>query len=111
MATPPASPGAGDAASFRLDRRALNQLLEGADGPVAKDLLRRAIQVEASAKRLCPVDTNRLRSSITHRLSKDSRGLAADVGSNVEYAVFVELGTSRARAQPFLRPALVERGI
>lgn len=27
---------------------------------------------------------------------------------NVPYAVFVEFGTSRARAQPFLRPALAE---
>lgn len=97
-----------DAVRFRLDRQALLGLLEGEEGPVARDLLRRAIKVEASAKRICPVDTGRLRSSITHALTRDTQGLAADVGTNVEYAVFVELGTSRMPAKPFLRPALVE---
>lgn len=104
-----ATPGAADAATFRLNRSALDDLLKGPDGPVAKDLTRRAISVEGAAKRRCPVDTGRLRGSITHAVKRDSRGLLADVGTNVEYAVFVELGTTRAPAQPFLRPALVEK--
>lgn len=92
--------------TVRLDQRALDQLLESPAGAVAKDLLRRTIRVESQAKRLCPVDTGRLRSSITHRLAHDSRGLYALVGSNVVYAPFVELGTRHMAAQPFLRPAL-----
>jgi phage gpG-like protein len=32
------------------------------------------------------------------------------VGTNVEYAVYVEFGTSRNQAQPYLRPA-VERAV
>lgn len=32
------------------------------------------------------------------------------VGSNVEYAIFVEYGTSQNQAQPYLRPA-VERAV
>jgi phage gpG-like protein len=32
------------------------------------------------------------------------------VGTDVEYAVYVEFGTSRNRAQPYLRPA-VERAV
>ena len=32
------------------------------------------------------------------------------IGTNVEYAPYVEFGTSRQRAQPFLRPAATEHG-
>lgn len=60
------------------------------------------LAAEGYAKRLCPVDTGRLRNSITHATDKDS----AYVGTNVEYAPYVELGTSRTRAQPYLRPAV-----
>lgn len=99
-----------DAEGFRMDRAAVSRLLTGAEGPVARDLLKRAISVESTAKRLCPVDTGRLRSSITHAMQRDGLGLRADIGTNVEYAVFVELGTSRVPARPFLRQALVDRG-
>ena len=56
---------------------------------------------EGYAKELCPVDTGRLRNSITHV----GDGGSEYVGTNVEYGPYVELGTSRAPAQPFLRPA------
>lgn len=56
---------------------------------------------EGYAKRLCPVDTGRLRNSITHVRDGDS----AYIGTNVEYGPYVELGTSVSDAQPFLRPA------
>lgn len=91
---------------LRFDPAALERLFLSDNGPVAKDLQRRALQVDRQAKQLCPVDTGRLRSSITNQLAADHQGLYADIGTNVEYAVFVELGTSRAAAQPFLRPAL-----
>lgn len=89
-----------------LDDAALGRLLESVNGPVGADLLKRAVRVDAAAKRICPVDTGRLRSSITHALATDARGLHALIGSNVDYAIFVELGTSRSPAQPYLRPAL-----
>ena len=45
--------------------------------------------VENEAKKLCPVDTGQLRSSITHEVvEKEGR-----VGTNVEYAPYVEYGT------------------
>lgn len=95
---------------FVPDRAALDRLLNGPQGDIAKDLAKRAVKVEATAKRLCPVDTGRLRSSITHQLATDARGLHALIGSNVEYAIFVELGTMANRAQPYLRPALRAAG-
>lgn len=59
------------------------------------------LQGEAYAKRYCPVDTGRLRNSITHTTDEDS----AYIGTNVEYAPYVEYGTSKTIAQPFLEPA------
>lgn len=84
----------------------LRTLLNSESGFIAKELLRRALSVEREAKRLCPVDTGRLRSSISHDLASDSRGIYARIGSSVRYAAYVELGTRNARAQPYLRPAL-----
>lgn len=49
------------------------------------------------------VDTGRLRNSITHQV--DTEKGAVYVGTNVEYAAYVELGTSKSRAYPYLRPA------
>lgn len=94
------------ATTIQFDQAALHRLLEGEQGPVAKDLLRRTVRVEGAAKRACPVDIGRLRSSITHRLEQDAQGLLGVVGSDVEYAIYVELGTRFMRAQPYLRPAL-----
>lgn len=59
---------------------------------------------EKNAKAICPVDTGRLRNSISHTQDGDS----AYIGTNVEYAPYVELGTSRMKAQPYLRPAATE---
>ncbi|HEY1119887.1 MAG TPA: HK97-gp10 family putative phage morphogenesis protein [Acidimicrobiales bacterium] len=99
------------AGEFRLNRQALADFLGTPDGPVAAELQRRANSVERRAKRLCPVDTGRLRASITNALEKDPEGVSAVIGTNVEYAVYVEFGTGDTRPQPFLRPALVERGL
>ena len=57
---------------------------------------------ESYAKKLCPVDTGRLRNSITHARYDENTEV---IGSNVDYAPFVELGTHKMAAKPFLRPA------
>lgn len=44
---------------------------------------------EHHAKKKCPVDTGNLRNSITHVVDDDS----VYIGTNVEYAAYVELGT------------------
>lgn len=63
---------------------------------------------EGYAIKKCPVDTGHLRGSITHEVDFDND--AVYIGTNVEYAPHVELGTSRQKAQPFLRPAASEHG-
>lgn len=61
------------------------------------------LAAEGYAKRACPVDTGRLRNSITHLV--DEGGKCAVIGTNVEYAPYVELGTRRQKPQPYLKPA------
>lgn len=62
------------------------------------------LTAEKYAKEICPVDTGRLRNSISH--ARDDN--AAYIGTNVEYAAAVELGTSRQKAKPYLRPAAAD---
>jgi HK97 gp10 family phage protein len=59
-------------------------------------------QVEAGAQSRAPVRTGALRGSIARRVE----GARWAVGAGVDYALFVELGTSRMAARPYLRPAL-----
>ena len=59
-------------------------------------------KAESYAKKLCPVDTGRLRASITHAQMDENTEV---IGTNVEYAPYVELGTHKMSAKPFLRPA------
>jgi HK97 gp10 family phage protein len=93
---------------------------------VMEALLKVGFRVLRLAKQRCAVDTGRLRASIS---ISDSEGMISPVevgvppedvitkpvepftvrvGTNVFYAEYVEFGTGRMRAQPFLRPALDE---
>lgn len=58
----------------------------------------------ATAKANCPVRTGRLRRS----LRVDPGEGCVYVGTDVYYGKYVELGTCRMRAQPYLMPALQE---
>lgn len=87
--------------------RALAKLLAGPGGPVARMMLDLALEVEGHAKRLAPYRTGDLRSSIQSTVDfAPGRRVVAIVGSPLEYAGYVEYGTSRMAAQPYLRPAL-----
>lgn len=44
------------------------------------------------AKKNCPVKTGYLRRSITHQTTKDGDNIVEEIGTNVEYAPYVELG-------------------
>lgn len=90
-------------------------------------LERMGSECESIAKDLCPVDTGGLRNSIGHKV--DTSKLKAYIGTNKEYAPYVELGTGKyysggrkdawayqdvngnwhmtngQRAQPYLKPA------
>ena len=62
-------------------------------------------KAETYAKQRTPVRTGNLRNSITH-IVEDGKEKAAVIGTNVEYAPFVELGTVKQQPKPYLRPAI-----
>jgi len=101
--------------------------------PMVAGMRRATLLVQGAAKRKAPVDTGRLRASITPEVQTRADGVVGIVGSNVKYAPFVELGTRRhfvpgryigrwarrhglpegglvvsGKAQPFLQPAFEE---
>jgi HK97 gp10 family phage protein len=82
--------------------------LFGPAGELAKVLARAGVRVETKAKQRCPVDTGRLRSSISSQLDISEGVPAVVIGTDVEYAIYVELGTSRMAARPFLRSSVTE---
>lgn len=70
-----------------------------------------ALPIENRAKELCPVKTGNLRRSIETRFGESSGAKAtALVGSAVDYAPYVEFGTSRMAARAFLRGGFDEAG-
>lgn len=84
------------------------QAVDGIDSAIGAALEEIGLLAENYAAEKCPVDTGNLRGSITYEV--DAGDNAVYIGTNVEYAPYVELGTSRQKAQPFLRPAASEHG-
>lgn len=80
------------------------RLSKSIDGVIDEALMLSGLIVERSAKRNTPVDTGRLRASITTRLGNNY----VEVGTNVKYAPYVEFGTSKQSAQPYLTPAYTQ---
>lgn len=59
--------------------------------------------VKNSAQSMCPVDTGKLRDSI----SVSAEGNKAVISANTDYAAYVEFGTSKMPPKPFLVPSLI----
>ncbi len=72
---------------------------------VYEQLAEWAESVKTEAKRLVPVRTGYLRSTIFARIQE----WTAEVGAEAAYAANVEFGTHYAMAQPFLQPAVEAR--
>lgn len=87
-----------------------DDFINGLPIAIARALEKIGITAEGYAKKLAPVDTGRLRNSITHAVMDGEK--AVYIGTNVEYAEYQELGTSRRDAangdRGFLRPAAAD---
>ena len=70
---------------------------------VADEVKRATFDIEARAKARTPVRTGTLRRSIASVF--ENGGLTGRVGPSVLYGKFVEFGTRRMGARPFMRPA------
>jgi HK97 gp10 family phage protein len=91
--------------TIKIDTRELDRISEKLDTSARKVLTALAFQVEGEAKQLSPVDTGAMRASIFTEVFSRGENVAR-IGPTVEYAPYVELGTSKMAAQPFLFPAL-----
>ena len=72
---------------------------------IAKELnvaiTRSILMIERTAKQLVPVDT----SNLQHSISSTFKDLYAFTQPKANYANFVEFGTSKMRAKPYMIPA------
>lgn len=84
-------------------RRRLSRLADQIAGATEKAIDEFADEVVEHMQGVVPVDTGKLRRSIR----KDKQGDKVTVGPRgVDYAEFVENGTSRTPAQPYVAPTL-----
>lgn len=105
-----------------------NLFREEFEAACKRALERCGMQAEGYAKDMTPVDTENLRNSITHKVVENE----VYIGTNNEYAAYVELGTGKyaeggrkdpwvyqdeegrwhhtdgQRAQPYLNPAVAD---
>lgn len=81
-------------------RQELNEAVERA-------LTRIGMQAETFAKKKCPVDTGNLRNSISNKVKTEGEN-AVYIGTNVEYAPYVELGARGRKGVHFLRDAAAD---
>jgi len=92
-------------------RKKLNEIIEKYPDVMDMALDDTADAISLDAQRTVPVDTGRLRGSINVKREY----LKKRIGTNLEYAAFVEFGTPigtgpHGGPQPYLRPAMVKFG-
>jgi len=88
--------------------KAVAELPSGLESAMGKAtlLVEREAKIKASGRPGPMVRTGRLRASIAPEVETVAGGVRGIVGSVVEYAPYVELGTKKSRAYPYLGPAV-----
>lgn len=98
------------AGSFSMSTRQFERGLRRFVGRLSNESKRAAdragTRVQNEARRLAPVDTGRLRSSIVTRSEDHGRTYTVTIGTNVNYADAVENGTGPHRIYPRRAQAL-----
>lgn len=98
-------------AQIKLTVQGLNKLIANyrkrADAINARHMVVIATAaVHAQADKLAPRDSGHLAGSLTPSVDGNKDVAEGAVSTNVPYAAYQEFGTSRHRAQPYLRPAV-----
>ena len=77
-------------------KRELNKVKSNITREIERTTSASLLRIGSDAKRKAPVDTGRLRSSITHR----QNGTDGEVSTNVKYAPYIEFGTGNLVSVP-----------
>ncbi|MDV2883834.1 MULTISPECIES: HK97-gp10 family putative phage morphogenesis protein [Alkalihalophilus] len=85
---------------FQSNKKAVLEALTGAE---KRTLTAIGEFMESETKVRAPVDTGNLRDSVGYRVNEADKTVS--YGTNTEYALWVEKGTSKKTAQPFITPA------
>lgn len=85
---------------IKMDK--LRQVKELSDEAVARALEQCGALWESYAKKMAPVDTGRLRNSIEHHPEGNDTMV---VETDVEYAIYQEVGTRYQSGTPFMKPS------
>ncbi len=95
-------------------RKQFRAMKDSAQPGIIRSGLRASVKpIVTDAKERAPVDTGRLRKAIKVSVdrSRDRKSMVAKIGFDKKawYGVFVEMGTAKMAAQPFLRPAMASK--
>lgn len=82
------------------------QMIAAARAGLLRGVQMGALLIENEAKARVPVRTGNLRRSINTQVEQRGNVVVATIGPSADYGVFIEFGTSRMGAQPYMRPAL-----
>lgn len=88
--------------TIRIVSNRLPQISAAIRPTVSAEVKRATLDIQARAQALVPVLTGTLRRSITSQFPSDLTGI---VGPSVAYGLYVEFGTRRRGARPYMRPA------
>lgn len=91
-------------------QKALNRMAKygrKAEGDVKKAVQTSTYRISSNAKKRAPVDTGNLRGSISST-AKLNDGFTGEIKATAEHAPFVEFGTRKMAAQPYMGPAVEE---
>lgn len=89
-------------ATIRIVSNRLPQIAAAIRPLVSAEVKKATLSIQARAQSAAPVLTGTLRRSITSQFPSDLSGV---VGPSVNYGVYVEFGTRRMGARPYMRPA------
>lgn len=90
------------AAFAKLDKTMQGQTLKNA-------VRAGSLPIQNTAVVRCPKKSGNLSRSIHTEITGTNTYVQADIGTDVEYAPYVEFGTIHQSAQPYLRPAFDEQ--
>lgn len=86
----------------------IKSLLKDIDKVAEEAVKESCTDIKEDAKRLCPVDSGRLRDSISDSYESKSNEYTGYVYTDVPYAPYVEHGTLTKAPNPFMYPAYKE---